>query len=474
MNELDTMKGLLPPGAQYSANVNNCVEFTTAIADVQRKDIKEHLAQCNYLSVIVDGSIDSSTTDNEMVYIQSCKGGVTMTNFISCCQVERGVAPQIMAALQRATETVMGWDVFKRKLVALGSDGASVMLGKNNGVIALLKAIQPATIAVHCSAHRLELAYKDTIKKVPIAEKVTTLLTGLYYMHGKSALNRTNLKNAFRCLGMKILLPTRAGGTRWVGHTLTALGNFLIGYKAIRLHLEQLAASTENSDSKSKAIGFLKLIKSCDVISMALFLQDVLTVLQKVSLKFQEKGSVVADVSLTIKTTFKRIESFITNNVPSFHKLAEYEQYENTAGPAARQTFNLTGGDGSLINERKKLIEMLCKNMKVRFEDTGHQLIHSTSIANFKMWPDKEEELEGYEDEMVKEITEHYSKYFVEEQQVYAEWPLLRNAIFEAFGNNFETLTWHKVNRRFGREYPHALSLFDLILSIPATSAACE
>ena len=241
MNELDTMKGLLPPGARYSTNANNCVEFATAIANVQRKHIKEYLAQCNYLSVIVDGSIDSSTTDNEMVCVQSCRGGVTNTNFISCCQVERGVTPQIMSAIQRATETVMEWDVFKKKLVALGSDGASVMLGKNNGVIALLKAIQPPTIPVHCSAHRLELAYKDTIKKISIAEKVVTLLSGLYYMYGKSVLNRTNLKNAFRCLGMKILLPTQAGGTRWVGHTLTTLGNFLTGYKAIRLHLEQLA-----------------------------------------------------------------------------------------------------------------------------------------------------------------------------------------------------------------------------------------
>ena len=42
----------------------------------------------------------------------------------------------------------------------------------------------------------------------------------------------------------------------------------------------------------------------------------------------------------------------------------------------------------------------------------------------------------------MKEITEHYSKHFVEVQQVEAEWPLLRNAIFEAFGNNMETLTW--------------------------------
>ena len=90
------------------------------------------------------------------------------------------------------------------------------------------------------------------------------------------------------------------------------------------------------------------------------------------------------------------------------------------------------------------------------------------------MWPDKEEHLEGYGDDMVKEIVEHYKDYFEDKEKVKAEWPLLRNAVFEAFFKEFETLTWQKVNRRFGNEYSHVLSLFDLILSIPATSAACE
>ena len=47
-------------------------------------------------------------------------------------------------------------------------------------------------------------------------------------------------------------------------------------------------------------------------MSMALFLQDVLLVLHKVSLKFQEEGSVVADVSLTIKTALTRIKALST------------------------------------------------------------------------------------------------------------------------------------------------------------------
>ena len=45
------------------------------------------------------------------------------------------------------------------------------------------------------------------------------------------------------------------------------------------------------------------------VIAMVLFLQDVLTVLHKVSLKFQEEKSVVADISVCIKTTISRIKA---------------------------------------------------------------------------------------------------------------------------------------------------------------------
>ena len=128
------------------------------------------------------------------------------TNFIYCSQVEHGNAGQIVEAIQKAVKTVVPWDDFKSKLVALGSDGASVMLGKNNGVIALLQTMQPSIIAVHCSGHRPELAYKDMIKKMPCAEKVMTMLIGLYYLY-RIASNRTNLKNAYNVLKLKVLIP---------------------------------------------------------------------------------------------------------------------------------------------------------------------------------------------------------------------------------------------------------------------------
>ena len=42
-------------------------------------------------------------------------------------------------------------------LCDLGSDGASVMLGRNNGVSKLLKDCVPFLVSNHCIAHRLAL-----------------------------------------------------------------------------------------------------------------------------------------------------------------------------------------------------------------------------------------------------------------------------------------------------------------------------
>ena len=94
--------------------------------------------------------------------------------------------------MRRSVEKVeVPWHEFLVKLVGMGSDGVSVMLGKNNGVAAKLRSLQPAMVAVHCYAHKLELAFKDAIKHVPLDTKVTTcLLQGLYYFYHNSALNR--------------------------------------------------------------------------------------------------------------------------------------------------------------------------------------------------------------------------------------------------------------------------------------------
>ena len=62
------------------------------------------------MSVIVDGSSDSSITENEMdvhitenemVCIHTCHKGEVKTTFIKCCQVQHGTALGVINAIKK-------------------------------------------------------------------------------------------------------------------------------------------------------------------------------------------------------------------------------------------------------------------------------------------------------------------------------------------------------------------------------------
>ena len=60
------------------------------------------------------------------------------------------------------------------KIVGTGTDGASVMLGCRNGFVMQLKnhTEHNFIFSRHCSAYRLELAYKESCKRSPFSESL--------------------------------------------------------------------------------------------------------------------------------------------------------------------------------------------------------------------------------------------------------------------------------------------------------------
>ena len=173
-------------------------------------------------------------------------------HFVGIEPVDKADAEHITRAVQNQMKTVCkDWEA---KLVALATDGASVMTGQRSGVVTRLKGDKQYILGVHCMAHREELAYQDAIKKSGMYSKAEELLSGLYVFYHTSPLNRTNLKKAFEIRNEKPLMPTRIGGTRWVGHVRQAVDHFLRGYGALVLHLEQVIIA--NFKSSSVVISF--------------------------------------------------------------------------------------------------------------------------------------------------------------------------------------------------------------------------
>ena len=58
------------------------------------------------------------------------------------------------------------------KVIGFGSDGASIMTGKKNGVATRFKKVAPHMIAVHCMAHWLNLCSSKSADSVPYLKNV--------------------------------------------------------------------------------------------------------------------------------------------------------------------------------------------------------------------------------------------------------------------------------------------------------------
>ncbi|KAG7178205.1 Zinc finger protein 862-like 2, partial [Homarus americanus] len=145
-------------------------------------------------------------------------------NFVAVKNIERGDAASIKKCVCFTMNSCYG-ETWKQKLVGIGKDGASVMTGCRNGLVARLRRDleKPKLEGIHCTAHKIELAYKD----VQLAKKVDLLLLGIYLFYEKSSLNRSMLKHAHDICQVPFLVPTRVGGTRWLLHMLQALEHLL-------------------------------------------------------------------------------------------------------------------------------------------------------------------------------------------------------------------------------------------------------
>lgn len=233
---LDEKKGVTV--GQTYRNDMECRQFVNYIARVERQKTQELLDGSKFLSILADGSTDSAVIEEELLYVQLCRLGNVSVRFIGIDAVERADATHITAAIRGLMNAVSpGWE---SKLVACATDGAAVMTRAMNGVVSRLRGDRGYVVGMHCMAHRLELAFNDSIKTNTTFQRVEELLSGLYSFYHQSPLNRATLLSTCEALNKTPLMPTRIGGTRWVGHLLRALDNFLRGYAPILQHLEKV------------------------------------------------------------------------------------------------------------------------------------------------------------------------------------------------------------------------------------------
>ncbi|KAJ8038366.1 hypothetical protein HOLleu_15764 [Holothuria leucospilota] len=280
------------------------------------------------------------------------------------------------------------------------------MTGHKTGAVQRIRerVARPWLVGVHCSGHKLELAYKDMVKqKIPLYDKLESLLLNIYYFYRNSNLNRALLKESFATLNQKVILPTRVGGTRWIGHLKLAIDNILSGYEALLQHFDQL----QNPDGPSfgtekacKAKNFHKILSTKDAWLMLHFLQDALSILTSVSTKFQDQQATIAEIIEEIEMAIVNLKKLQTSDGPNLRKARQMPPN------------SLTGNTTSFDSARVQFIEQLLVALRKRFTefpggDTDKILRHS-SVINLKTFPKTKEEAKDYGDKEIASLVDFF------------------------------------------------------------------
>ena len=88
------------------------------------------------------------------------------------------------AIIELVKKDLAAYNLHISRLMGLSTDGASVMVGKNNGVAAKLRQRNSKLLNMHCVCHRLALAWTDTCQELKYIREVEDVLRQLwYYFH---------------------------------------------------------------------------------------------------------------------------------------------------------------------------------------------------------------------------------------------------------------------------------------------------
>ncbi|KAK5865246.1 hypothetical protein PBY51_016423 [Eleginops maclovinus] len=157
---------------------SDCVDdMEKALEDVVMNQKQEKIKRSDFVGLIIDETVNITVNKKLIVYLKLEREGKVETCFLGNYDVDCGNARCIYDRLVAVLREI---DVELSRVIGLGSDGASVMMGRHGGVGALLKQVNPFSIQVHCVAHRAALAALDAEKSVDNITSYKNTISSVY------------------------------------------------------------------------------------------------------------------------------------------------------------------------------------------------------------------------------------------------------------------------------------------------------
>jgi hypothetical protein len=420
--ELQKINGI-KMGVTYS-NDKACRDFIRHIAkDLREKKTKTPLHTSPVCSILLDSSADMSNTENANFYVRYFDPNqlVAKTEFFGIEKMSASDAATYHQAVKNILERHANGTETYKKLVGLGTDGASTMLGERTGLKARMRNDLSDIVAVHCVAHNLQLAIGDVCKEVVyLGANFQPTIVNICKFYSASPRREEQLSALSKILDECFLKIPVVHGVRWAASEASTLKAIIKDWVSLVTHLEELVhrnRSTANEGATAK--GLLGHLRSERFIQTLHFMCDLLHVLKALSLQFQKDDLYLPDIPPLVSECIDDVDALAETDIPGGYmsRLAFEDDVENTKRksfhgikldiPTAPRGAGATPPGFAL--DRGRIVNLTSEYLQKRFTSLlTSDVVQAASVLDPSSWPDTPDRFLKYGDQEMRAIGEHF------------------------------------------------------------------
>nr|XP_042906443.1 zinc finger protein 862-like [Parasteatoda tepidariorum] len=280
-------------------------ELHYSIAEVIEKRMLADVDDVKVCAIICDETCDLAKMKHLGVNIRYVKDGSVVVKFLDNVHISDGTALTLMSSI---LDMLKNKNINIKKIVALGSDGANVMVGKKSGLATRLTELNHCLISVHCSAHRLALVLQNAVNDIQSIKSYNDSLKAIFMYFNASAVRSAKLMIVQKLVQETALKYPKLHSVRWL--------SLHRGVQVIYKTLDSLILFLESQVAEGKdctSPGLLRAIRHIRFIYVTHILNDILLILTKLTKLFQYDTADLSLIKPSVDTAVTRL-TLLKNN----------------------------------------------------------------------------------------------------------------------------------------------------------------
>ncbi|XP_013384257.1 protein FAM200A-like [Lingula anatina] len=461
----------LAPIAKSYQSYTITKDFQESIYEVILRDMRKKLTDADYISVLCDESCDITSTKKLSVYARISSGCKPETIFLENCEILDGKADTIATSVKNL---LTKFEVPPDKVVGLGSDGASVMTGKHNGVGTRLKReTNPQLIQLHCIAHQLALVSSQAANGVPYLKTYQEFMTNIYYWFKHSAKRISGLASLQDVLDAPKIRIKEVHSVRWFSF-YNSLDALYRSWQSLAMLFEQQVAENGNPQSK----GFLKTMATSQFLLVTSCLMDIIPIITHLNMIFQKENLDLAVVSPAVRGVKNQLQELL--QTPGAHEQATKEDLGETSqsesyykGVKIRDTTQLRNGADSA---KTSFINNLLEELDKRFPDNDQSVVSALSVLGLRGIRFQNQDAQAaFGNKELDVVIKHYEDKYVDGNVVKQEWAILKELVLaNTYSCDSMKELWEIINAFHKENFPNLCKLAGIALALPVHTADVE